>query len=128
VGDAVGEVGDELPVDLEQVEVQVLQVVEGREAGAEVVGGKLAAELGYAPGELPCAIDVDDSGGLGPLEAEAAAVGAVGLQLVGDVLRQPRGGYRLGGQVHAQDHLAAGVLLLGEDLDRARDDPAVDLL
>jgi hypothetical protein len=39
------EVLDELAVDFEVVEVEVFDVVEGGEAGAEVVEGELAAEV-----------------------------------------------------------------------------------
>ena len=44
-------VADELAVDLEVVERQVLEVVEGAEAGAEVVEREAAAEVGEALGE-----------------------------------------------------------------------------
>ncbi len=51
VGVAVGHVADEGAVDLDQVEGDALQVVEGAEAGAVVVDRDLAAELGEAVGE-----------------------------------------------------------------------------
>ena len=51
VGVAAGHVADERAVDLDQVEGDPLQVVEGTEAGAVVVDRDLAAELGEAVGE-----------------------------------------------------------------------------
>ena len=38
------EVGDELAVDLQVVKLEMLEVVEGREAGAEVIQCELATE------------------------------------------------------------------------------------
>ena len=71
VGLIHGAVADELAVDLEVVEGQVLEVVEGAEAGAEVVEGEVAAQLGQALGELRGRGDVGDRGGLGDLEDQA---------------------------------------------------------
>ena len=52
VGAAGGQLRDELAVDLQVVERQVLEVVEGAEAGAEVVEREAAAELAQPLGEL----------------------------------------------------------------------------
>ena len=51
VGVVARHVADEGAVDLDQVEGDLLQVVEGAEAGAVVVDRDLAAELGEAVGE-----------------------------------------------------------------------------
>ena len=51
VGRVGGAVADELAVDLEVVKREVLEVVEGAEAGAEVIEREPAAELGEAIGE-----------------------------------------------------------------------------
>src|SRR4051794_15520882 len=51
VAGVAGAVAHELAVDLEVVEREVLEVVERAEAGAEVVQGEAAAELGEPPGE-----------------------------------------------------------------------------
>ena len=64
VGVAARHVADELAVDLDHVEGQLLQVVEGAEAGAVVVDRDLAAELGEAVGEAAGAVVVVDLRGL----------------------------------------------------------------
>ena len=68
VGGVGGAVADELAVDLDEVEGQVLEVVEGAEARAEVVQGEAAAELAELLGEAARGGDVVDRGGLGDLE------------------------------------------------------------
>ena len=50
---AVGGVLDELAVDLDVVERQVLEVVEGAEPGAEVVQREPAAVVAQAAGRMP---------------------------------------------------------------------------
>lgn len=50
VGRGAGDLLDELAVDLERVERQVLQVVEGPESRPEVIEHDLAAEGGESPG------------------------------------------------------------------------------
>ena len=71
VGVAARHVADEGAVDLDQVEGDLLQVVEGAEAGAVVVDRDLAAELGQAVGEAGGRVVVVDPRRLGDLEGAA---------------------------------------------------------
>ena len=73
-GGVLGEAADELAVDLEVVERQVLEVVEGAEAGAEVVEGEPAAQAAQPLGEAPGPLDVHDRRRLGHLEDEPGRV------------------------------------------------------
>ena len=72
-------------VDLQVAERQVLEVVKGAEAGAEVVERDRAAERVHAGAEGPRARHVGDRGGLGHLDHEARGVDAVALERTRDV-------------------------------------------
>ncbi len=74
VGAAFRAVLDELAVDLEVVERQILQVVEGTETGAEVVEREMTTEGGQLVDELARAVDVLDRGRLGDLEDEPVGI------------------------------------------------------
>ena len=65
---------DELAVDLDDVERQVLEVGERAEAGAEVVEGEAAAELGEPLGEAARLLEVADRRRLGDLEDQRRRV------------------------------------------------------
>src|SRR5215217_7923717 len=90
----------ELAVDLEVVERQVLEVVEAREGGAEVVEREAAAELVEAGGELLRARDVAHRGRLGDLEDDLLRLHAVDLELLLDQVEQIRIAGRAAGDVH----------------------------
>src|SRR5687767_14053259 len=65
---------DEVAVDLQVVEGEVFQVVEGAEARAEVVEREAAAELLDALGEPARRLEVGDRGRLAHLDDEAAGI------------------------------------------------------
>lgn len=80
VAPARGNMGDELSVDLQEVERHVLEVVEAAERRAEVVERDAAPERAHPRAEDPRALDVGDGGGLGDLEDEPRGVGAESLE------------------------------------------------
>ena len=118
-----GERADEVAVDLEVVERQVLQVVEGGEAGAEVVEREAAAEPGQALREGAGLLHVGDRGGLGDLEHEAARIDAGERDLALHELRDRQVAHRLARDVDLEAHV-----VLGEQVDRLARHPLVDLL
>jgi hypothetical protein len=65
---------DEIAIDLEIVEGQRLEVVEGAEAGTEVVQGELAATGAQALGEGLGFLDVGDRRRLGHLEDQTSGI------------------------------------------------------
>ena len=73
---SAGGVLDEFAVDLDVVEWQVLEVVEGAEAGAEVIEREAAAEVAQVLREGLGVGDVGDGGGLGDLEDQVRRVDA----------------------------------------------------
>ena len=78
VGAVVGQIADEVAVDLEPVERHMLEVVEGGEAGAEVVQGEAAAEVSERPGKAPHVLHVGDRGGLCDLEDQRSGIDSPG--------------------------------------------------
>src|SRR5947209_14170992 len=54
IGGVVDQRPDELAIDLEVVELEVLQVIERRESGAEVVERKTTPELAQPPRDVAC--------------------------------------------------------------------------
>ena len=86
----------------------MLQVVEGPEAGAEVVEREAAAEPGEALHERARLREVGDRGGLGHLEDQPRGVDArVGQSLLHEQ-RQVGVAQRLGGEVHLEAQLVRG--------------------
>src|SRR5450755_4866724 len=76
----LGEARDEFPVDLDVVEFEVPEVVEGGEPGAEVVKGEATSQRPEVGGELASWLHVRDRDTLGELEHKAALRDRVGLQ------------------------------------------------
>jgi hypothetical protein len=70
----VEEIADELAVDLQVVDLQRLQVVEARGAGAEVVEREADAVLAHGLDERGRVGHVRDGRGLGHLEAQLAVI------------------------------------------------------
>ena len=99
VGEVLRTPLDELPVDLHEVERQVLQVVERPEAGAEVVECEPAAQPPEPVRELARRLDVGDGGGLGELEDELRRVDVVRRHQVDEVVREVGVADRVRGQV-----------------------------
>ena len=85
----VGQVVDELDVDLEEVDSELLEVGEAAVAGPEVVERDLAAELAQPGHERATGLLVGDERGLGDLEAHRRRVDTELLDPGGDVLEQP---------------------------------------
>ncbi len=77
IGARGGQAADEVAVDLQVAEGQVLEVLEGAEAGAEVVERHRAAEREHARAEGAGAVHVGDRGGLGDLDHQARRLDAV---------------------------------------------------
>ena len=128
VGVAVGHVADERAVDLDQVEGDALQVVEGAEAGAVVVDRDLTAELGQAVGEAAGGFVVVHTRGLGDLEGAARRIGVAFVEAALDEFQHREVGDRGAGEVDVERDGLAGALALGEQLQGLGDDPAVELL
>jgi len=127
VGRRGAEVADELAVDLEVVEVEELEVGEGREPGAEVVDRQLAAEPPEPHGQSPGAVDVPNRGGLGDLEHQAAG-GDLGLrEQLGEMVGEPGVAHRPPGDVDAEHQVLAGGVAVVEALDCLLEHPVVDL-
>ena len=86
---------------------QLLEVGEAAEAGAEVVEGEAAADLGQAVGERLACGDVLHQRRLGDLEDEVGGIGACLAHLPLDERQQVRTRDRRGGQVGLDDAAAA---------------------
>ena len=84
VGGAGRKVADELPVDLEVVERQVLQVVEGAKARAEVIECEAATDVGERGHESPGLVHIADGGRLGDLEDQLGGIDRRGFELFDD--------------------------------------------
>ena len=106
--------------------LQVLEVVEGAVAGAEVVEGELHAERAQRLGEAAGRLDVGHGGGLGDLDGEAARVDAPLAQGALEGQRDRRVADRVGGQVHRQAHRGVDLDQPAEQLDAVPHDPVVD--
>ena len=115
-------------VDLDQVEGDALEVVERPEAGAVIVDRDLAAELGEPIREPSGRFVVVDGGGLGQLERAARRVGPAFVQAALDELEHRDVRQRSAGEVDVQRDRPADPLPLGEQLQRAADNPAIELL
>ena len=125
VGLVAHAVGDELAVDLQVVERQVLEVVEGAEAGAEVVEREAAAELAQPVGERARLRDAGDRGRLGDLEDQPARV-----DRRGPAAPRSRPAAR-GSPSERADRLTSSrrsfrLALRGDQLDRLARHPGVD--
>ena len=119
-------VADELPVDLEIVERQVLQVVEGAKARPEVVECEAATDIGERGDEPPGLVHIADRGRLRDFEDQLRGVDRGKLELFHDEPGQL--GIRDGpaGDVDFQTQLPPGAALSGDQLNRPAHDPAVD--
>ncbi len=102
------------------------------EAGAEVVEGDAAAELGEIGQEAAGVVDVGDRRGLRDLEDELVRIDAGAIERRADVVHAVHVGQRAAGEVDVQADLAVGARAgaLGAELleqrDGLTDDPAVD--
>ena len=123
-----GEVADEGAVDLDHVEGEALQVLEGAEAGAVVVDRDFAAELGEAVGEARRHLEILDPRRLGDLEGAACRVAVAFVEPPLDVLEHRDVGQRGAREVDVEGHRMARPLALAEQVERLADDPAVELL
>src|SRR5207248_9571611 len=81
VGGASRRVPDELTVDLEVVERQVLQVVEGAKASAEVIECEAATDIRQRGYEPPGLVHIADRSRLGDLEDQLGGIDRRGLEL-----------------------------------------------
>ena len=124
VGIAVGHVADEGAVDLDQVEGDALQVVEGPEAGAVVVDRDLAAELGDAVGKAGGRFVVVDGRGLGDLEGAARWIGLTFVELPLDVFEHREVGDRGAREVDVERDRISVLLALGEQPQRLCQPPS----
>ena len=100
----IREVADEVPVDLHEIEVEVLQVLERGEGGPEIVEGEPAAGVAQTRSEFARATEVGDPAGLGQLDGQQLGRHEVGRQLLDD----PVGNRRIiecrSGDIHRQRH------------------------
>ena len=126
VGGASRQAADEVAVDLDVVEGQVLEVVEGAEARAEVVEGEAAAQAAQPVGEALGVLQVRDRGRLGELEDERRRIDpGLRQQPLGEGRQVPVAD-RLAGEVDLEQELRAGGRVLGDQPDGLPHHPAVD--
>src|SRR5512133_3651281 len=102
VGVVARQVADEVAVDLDQVEGQVLEVVEGPEPDPVVVDRDRATELRQPVGEGGGRLEVADRRRLGDLEGDRAWEGVAGVEGALDVLEHPGVGDRAAREVDVQ--------------------------
>ena len=119
---------DEVAVDLEVVEGQALEVVEGAESRAEVVQREPAAAGAQPVGEGLGLLDVGDRRRLRQLEDQTRGIDAGVRQRALDERGDPGIADRLAREVDVEHEPAARARVLGDQLDRLARDPAVDLL
>ena len=105
----VGEVGDELAVDLEVGDLQALEVGEAAVTDAEVVEGDPASELREHVDETDGCRFVGDERGLGDLEGELIGSGTRAENGGGDEVDHGRVGDRSGADVDL-DVVTGGVM------------------
>src|ERR1019366_9897983 len=72
VSPGVGELGDQVAVDLQIVEVELLEEVERPESGAEAIQRTPAAELAQLPRQIARSLDVGGRRGLRDLDDQPA--------------------------------------------------------
>src|SRR5450755_3760298 len=118
---------DELAVDLDAVELEVLEVVEGREPGAEVIEREPAAQLTQIVSEITGAVDVRDRGGLGELEHQPPAGNRTCLEQAPQAPSDRAGVQGLARDVDGEGDVVALSLVLVEEPDGPRHHPLVDL-
>ena len=111
----VGQAADERAVDLQVAKGQVLEVVEGAEARAEVVERDRAAECLRTGAEGPRALHVGDRSRLGDLEDQARGVDAVAVEPALDVGEHVAVGDRQRGEVHRDRTAACGLGACGAE-------------
>src|SRR5688572_2045261 len=118
---------DEAAVDLEEIDREMLQVAERREAGAEVVERELAAELLEGLDEAARLREVRDGRCLGDLEADLAAVYATAVELLDHVRQELVVAETLARQVDRAHRESPALVGLGhQPAECAVDHPAVD--
>ena len=96
---SAGGVFDEFAVDLDVVEGEVFEVVEGSEAGAEVIEREAAAVVAEVLRERLGVGDVGDGGCLGDFEDEVCGVAVAGSQSVVDCVKEGWVAERFAGDV-----------------------------
>lgn len=121
VGRTLGQVANELDVDLQEADRELLEVGESPEPRAEVVESEPAAETGHAAGEGFRGFHVLDERGFGDLEDHVGRIGTGPPQLSFDERKEIQRTDRHGGEVRLHPPPGRG------DPDRFGDDPAVDL-
>ena len=85
VNGIVQDLFDEAAVDLQEVDREVLQITEGRQAGAEVVERELAAQLFERLNEAVGLGETRNGGGFGDLEADLGGIQAAAVKLIDHV-------------------------------------------
>jgi hypothetical protein len=117
-----------LAIDLQVVELQVLEVVEGCESGSEIVECQLASQCAQLLGQAAHPIDAFDRGGFGDLDDEAVGRYRVCGQQPRDVRGELGIADRRAGDVDAEHQVAAGGVAVVEVAHRPLEHPAIDLL
>ena len=120
---SAGRVFDEFAVDLDVVEREVFEVVEGAEAGAEVIEREAAAVVAEVLREGLGVGDVGDGGGFGDFEDQVGRIAGAGSQPIVDRLQERGVAEGFAGDVDLE--LEFGVLF--DQFDRVACDPFVDL-
>src|SRR5882672_10628045 len=80
----VQDLAHEAAVDLEEIDREVLEVTEGRQAGAEIIEREFAPQLLERLDEAVGLRETGDRGGLGDLETDLAGIDPALLELVDD--------------------------------------------
>src|SRR5260221_13805351 len=125
----LGDALHEEPVDLDAVHGEVLEVIEGRKAAAEIVQQEAHAHGAQVFDQRARALHVGDRRGLGDLEADRLRGDAVLLELRLHEVGEVRAGKRVPREVDREFGGRRVVALLGEALEvgeGALHPPAVD--
>src|SRR5215212_6843856 len=99
------EVLDEGAIDLDDVDAELAQIVEGSVAGAEIVDRHAAAEIPRSADETACLVDILDFGRFRDLKREPAGAGLMGLQVRPKTCPPIRVDHRLGRNIEAETEL-----------------------
>src|SRR5690606_15930842 len=110
----------EAAVDLQEVDREVLQVAERREAGAKVVERKLAADLFQRMNEAIRLCVARNGRGLRDLEADTPSVETAALELLYDERQELLVGQALTGEIDRAERQALALV-------RLRHEPAESL-
>ena len=122
------QIADEAAVDLDEIQGEVLQIIKGGEADAEVVQGDPAAKRLQGVQDLHGLLHLGDDCGLRHLEGQQGRIGPRCLQFGLDDRHDLLVNQGPAGEVDGYPAWAADPLLRGQELNDPTDHPAVDVV